>query len=139
MTCSVAEMVRVGGLLGARRETFYGLSGFGDLVATCHGAWSRNREFGHRIGAGSSIAGLLGGPLHRGGGLRDNPVVRGLCAEKGIDAPIPREMNEILFNGRRLGDALSALMMREPQARGGASPRRPPFDFRGCKSGAATG
>ena len=38
MTRAVAEMVKVGGSLGARRETFYGLSGFGDLVATCHGA-----------------------------------------------------------------------------------------------------
>ena len=52
LTRAVAEMVKVGGALGARPETFYGLSGFGDLVATCHGPWSRNREFGHRIGEG---------------------------------------------------------------------------------------
>ena len=46
LTRALAEMVRVGMALGARAETFYGLSGFGDLVATCHGAWGRNREFG---------------------------------------------------------------------------------------------
>jgi glycerol-3-phosphate dehydrogenase (NAD(P)+) len=45
-------MVRVGVALGARAETFYGLGGFGDLVATCYGGWSRNREFGQRIGEG---------------------------------------------------------------------------------------
>jgi glycerol-3-phosphate dehydrogenase (NAD(P)+) len=113
MTRSVAEMVRVGGSLGARRETFYGLSGFGDLVATCHGAWSRNREFGHRIGEGSSIASLLEGRRTVVEGYETTRSFAGLCAEKGIDAPILREMNEILFNGRRPGDAISALMMRE--------------------------
>src|SRR5258708_6268323 len=59
LTRALAEMVRVGTALGARTETFYGLSGFGDLVATCHGGWSRNREFGEQIGGGRSVAGLL--------------------------------------------------------------------------------
>ena len=49
LTRALAEMVRVGVALGARMETFYGLSGFGDLVATCHGEWSRNRTFGKRL------------------------------------------------------------------------------------------
>jgi glycerol-3-phosphate dehydrogenase (NAD(P)+) len=113
MTRSVAEMVRVGGSLGARRETFYGLSGFGDLVATCHGAWSRNREFGQRIGEGRPIAELLEGRRTVVEGYETTRSFAGLCAEKGIDAPILREMNAILFQGRRPGDALSALMMRE--------------------------
>src|SRR5690606_7037801 len=53
LTRALTEMVRVGAALGAQPETFYGLSGFGDLVATCHGAWSRNRQFGEQIGAGA--------------------------------------------------------------------------------------
>src|ERR1035437_5376608 len=61
LTRALAEMVRVGQALGARPETFYGLSGFGDLVATCHGGWSRNREFGQRVGEGRSVAELLAG------------------------------------------------------------------------------
>jgi glycerol-3-phosphate dehydrogenase (NAD(P)+) len=113
MTRSVAEMVRVGGSLGARRETFYGLSGFGDLVATCHGTWSRNREFGHGIGEGRSIAGLLEGRRTVVEGYETTRSFAGLCAGKGIDAPILREMNAILFQGRRPADALSSLMMRE--------------------------
>jgi glycerol-3-phosphate dehydrogenase (NAD(P)+) len=113
MTRSVTEMVRVGGSLGARRETFYGLSGFGDLVATCHGAWSRNREFGHGIGQGRSVAELLEGRRTVVEGYETTRSFAGLCDEKGIDAPILREMNAILFQGRRPGDAISALMMRE--------------------------
>ncbi|MEZ5278689.1 MAG: NAD(P)H-dependent glycerol-3-phosphate dehydrogenase [Opitutaceae bacterium] len=56
LTRALAEMVRVGTALGAITETFYGLSGFGDLVATCCGVWSRNRDFGFQIGRGSTPA-----------------------------------------------------------------------------------
>jgi glycerol-3-phosphate dehydrogenase (NAD(P)+) len=113
MTRAVAEMVRVGGSLGARRETFYGLSGFGDLVATCHGGWSRNREFGQRIGEGRSIAELLEGRRTVVEGYETTRSFAGLCSERGIDAPILGETNAILFKGRRPADAISALMMRE--------------------------
>ena len=113
LTRAVAEMVKVGGSLGARRETFYGLSGFGDLVATCHGAWSRNREFGQRIGEGRNIAELLAGRRTVVEGYETTRSFAGLCAERGIDAPILGETNTILFKGRRPADAISALMMRE--------------------------
>jgi glycerol-3-phosphate dehydrogenase (NAD(P)+) len=113
MTRAVAEMVRVGGSLGARRETFYGLSGFGDLVATCHGAWSRNRDFGQRIGEGARIPELLAGRRTVVEGYETTRSFAGLCAEKGIDAPILAETHAILFQGRRPADAISALMMRE--------------------------
>ncbi len=113
MTRAVAEMVRVGGSLGARRETFYGLSGFGDLVATCHGLWSRNREFGQGIGEGRKIADLLAGRRTVVEGFETTRSFAGLCAERRIDAPILVEMNAILFQGRRPADAISAFMMRE--------------------------
>jgi glycerol-3-phosphate dehydrogenase (NAD(P)+) len=113
MTRAVTEMVRVGSALGARRETFYGLSGFGDLVATCHGVWSRNREFGQRIGEGRQIAELLAGRRTVVEGYETTRSFAGLCAERRIDAPILVEMNAILFQGRRPADAISAFMMRE--------------------------
>jgi glycerol-3-phosphate dehydrogenase (NAD(P)+) len=112
MTRAVAEMVKVGGSLGARTETFYGLSGFGDLVATCHGSWSRNREFGQRIGEGRNIAELLEGRKTVVEGYETTRSFAGLCSERGIDAPILNETNTILFKGRRPADAISALMMR---------------------------
>jgi glycerol-3-phosphate dehydrogenase (NAD(P)+) len=113
MTRAVAEMVKVGGSLGARKETFYGLSGFGDLVATCHGRWSRNREFGQRIGEGRSIEELLAGRRTVVEGYETTRSFAGLCTERGIDAPILGQTYSILFEGRRPAAAISALMMRE--------------------------
>jgi glycerol-3-phosphate dehydrogenase (NAD(P)+) len=113
MTRAVTEMVRVGCALGAKAETFYGLSGFGDLVATCHGAWSRNRDFGQKIGEGRRIAELLSGRKTVVEGYETTRSFAGLCKERGIEAPILAEVNAILFQSRRPADAISALMMRE--------------------------
>jgi glycerol-3-phosphate dehydrogenase (NAD(P)+) len=113
LTRALAEMVRVGAALGARAETFYGLSGFGDLAATCHGGWSRNREFGQRIGEGGVVADLISGRKTVVEGYRTTESFAELCAGRGIDAPILRQVNAILFEGRKPADALAALMMRE--------------------------
>ncbi|MCX6955516.1 MAG: NAD(P)-dependent glycerol-3-phosphate dehydrogenase [Verrucomicrobia bacterium] len=112
LTRALAEMVRVGEALGARAETFYGLSGFGDLVATCHGGWSRNREFGLRLGEGATVASLL---AHRKTVVEGHKTAESfaeLCAAKGIDAPILGEVHAILFAGKQPAAALSALMTR---------------------------
>ena len=52
-------MVQLGVLLGGQQSTFFGLSGFGDLVATCSGDWSRNRSFGQLIGEGRTPADIV--------------------------------------------------------------------------------
>jgi glycerol-3-phosphate dehydrogenase (NAD(P)+) len=113
VTRALAEMVRVGETLGAKKETFYGLSGFGDLVATCHGAWSRNREFGEKIGAGQTVAELLAGRRTVVEGYRTTQALHELCRQKGITAPILGEMHAILYEGKQPRDALMALMTRE--------------------------
>lgn len=113
LTRALTEMVRVGEALGAKRETFYGLSGFGDLVATCHGVWSRNREFGQRIGEGKTIEELMAGRKTVVEGHRSTDSFHGLCLERGITAPIMAEMRAILFEGKKPADALYALMTRE--------------------------
>ncbi|MSU70079.1 MAG: NAD(P)-dependent glycerol-3-phosphate dehydrogenase [Opitutaceae bacterium] len=113
LTRALAEMVRVGAALGARPETFYGLSGFGDLVATCHGDWSRNREFGQQVGEGRGAAELIAHRKTVVEGYQTAESFAGLCAEKGIDAPILREMHAILFAGKKPAAALAALMTRE--------------------------
>lgn len=113
ITRALAEMVRVGEALGAQRETFYGLSGFGDLVATCHGAWSRNREFGEKIGAGHSVESLLAGRRSVVEGHRTTEAFAGLCAGRGITAPILAEVNAILYHGKKPAEALRCLMTRE--------------------------
>ncbi len=113
LTRAVTEMLRVGVALGAKPETFYGLSGFGDLVATSHGSWSRNREFGELIGAGKSVTELLAGRKTVVEGHRSTEALHGLCQERGINAPILAEVYAILYQGKKPADALHALMTRE--------------------------
>ena len=113
ITRALTEMVRVGETLGAKRETFYGLSGFGDLVATCHGAWSRNREFGEKVGAGHPVEELLAGRRTVVEGYRSTQALHELCVQKGIAAPILGEVHAILYLGKKPLDALMALMTRE--------------------------
>lgn len=113
LTRALAEMVRVGTALGAKPETFYGLSGFGDLVATCHGDWSRNREFGHQIGVGREVAELLAHRKTVVEGYKTTESFAGLCVERRIDAPILREIHAILFEAKKPAAALAALMGRE--------------------------
>lgn len=112
LTRALTEMVRVGTALGARAETFYGLSGFGDLVATCHGDWSRNREFGQRLGEGANAVELIAQRKTVVEGYKTAQAFAGLCAERGIDAPILREVQAILFAGKAPAAALAALMAR---------------------------
>jgi glycerol-3-phosphate dehydrogenase (NAD(P)+) len=113
LTRALAEMVRVGQALGARPETFYGLSGFGDLVATCHGDWSRNREFGQRVGEGRSVAELLAGRKTVVEGYKTTEAFSELCLSRGIDAPILIEMRDLLFRGKPAPQVLASLMGRE--------------------------
>ncbi len=112
LTRALAEMLRVGVALGAKAETFYGLGGFGDLVATCHGGWSRNREFGQQIGEGKTVDELLARRRTVVEGYKTTQAFHGLCAARGLDAPILHEVYAILFAQKKPAAALSALMTR---------------------------
>ncbi len=112
LTRALSEMIRVGVSLGAQPATFYGLSGFGDLVATCHGSWSRNRKFGERIGAGAQATDLIANRKTVVEGYMTTRAFAGLCGEQGIDAPILHQMHAILFESKSPAAALQALMNR---------------------------
>lgn len=113
LTRALAEMVRVGEALGAKKDTFYGLSGFGDLIATCYGSWSRNREFGQHIGEGATVEQLMAGRKTVVEGHRTTNAFHGLCLERAITAPILAEVHAILYSNKKPADALRALMTRE--------------------------
>ena len=113
LTRALAEMVRVGVSLGARLETFYGLSGFGDLVATSYGDWSRNREFGQRIGEGRDVSALIANRRTVVEGYKTTSAFASLCSTRKIDAPILMEIHAILSEGKKPAAAISALMTRE--------------------------
>jgi glycerol-3-phosphate dehydrogenase (NAD(P)+) len=106
-------MVRVGVALGARPETFYGLSGAGDLVATCYGDWSRNREFGQRLGEGRTLRELLAGRRTVVEGYETAKSFHGLCQQRAIGAPILTEVYRLLYEEQKPADSLLALMTRE--------------------------
>jgi len=99
--------------LGARPETFHGLSGAGDLIATCYGDWSRNHEFGRRLGEGRTVAELLAGRRTVVEGYETTKSFHGLCVKRGIDAPILTEVHRLLFEDQKPADSLLALMTRE--------------------------
>jgi glycerol-3-phosphate dehydrogenase (NAD(P)+) len=113
LTRALAEMVRVGAALGARPETFYGLGGFGDLVATCHGEWSRNRQFGEAIGRGRDVAALLRDRRTVVEGYKTAESLHGLCRERSLDAPLLAAVYGILYESLAPAEALRALMTRE--------------------------
>ena len=112
LTRALAEMVRLGTALGARAETFYGLGGFGDLVATCCGNWSRNREFGFEIGRGASPLDLLDHRRTVVEGYRTAASFHELCIQKELQAPIMSQVYAILYEGLRPAEAIGTLMNR---------------------------
>jgi glycerol-3-phosphate dehydrogenase (NAD(P)+) len=113
LTRALSEMVRLGQLLGARAETFYGLGGFGDLVATAHGSWSRNRTFGQRIAEGTPARVLIENRRTVVEGYRSALSFFELCRTRGIEAPILAEVHAILYADKPPAAALQSLMSRE--------------------------
>jgi glycerol-3-phosphate dehydrogenase (NAD(P)+) len=113
LTRALTEMVRVGTALGAGPETFYGLGGFGDLVATCCGTWSRNREFGYRIGQGASPGELLERRKTVVEGYSTAAAFHRLCQEKAIQAPILSQVYAVLYEGLTPESAIGRLMSRD--------------------------
>ena len=116
MTRSLAEMIRIGVTLGAKTKTFFGLSGFGDLVATCNGSWSRNRTLGQHLGEGQSLESLMANRVTVVEGVTATEVFFKLCKSKKIDAPILNQVHAILYEGLFPKKALELLMQRDLKA-----------------------
>jgi len=112
LTRSLNEMVRLGVLLGGQRETYFGLSGFGDLVATCAGAWSRNRTFGERVGQGDTPQAIIESQNSVVEGYLATECLYRICNEKKMDAPILGVIHAILYDGLEPLAAMQQLMTR---------------------------
>lgn len=111
----LAEMIRLGQHLGARKETFFGLAGLGDLVATCTSSRSRNRSVGERIGKGESLKAVLKGMTMVAEGVYATQAVHELAKEFQIEMPITAAVYETLYEGASPIDKLKELMTREPK------------------------
>lgn len=113
LTRMMKELARIGVALGGQRETFYGLSGLGDLLATAQGSWSRNRCFGERIGNGESPETIIQSQKAVVEGYRSTRGFYELCQKMHISCPILDEIYQILYGGKKMHDVLPNLMQRE--------------------------
>lgn len=115
ITRGLAEMTRLGVAMGARRETFAGLAGMGDLVLTCTGDLSRNRTVGYRLGRGETLEEILGPMRSVAEGVKTVQAVRVLAERNGVEMPIAEEVHAMLMEGRPPREALDNLMSRAPR------------------------
>lgn len=114
ITRGLLEISRLGVCLGAKNETFYGLTGLGDLFVTCSSKHSRNRRCGILIGEGKSVYEAkeeLGGMVVEG--IEAVNGAYALVQKYNIDAPIIKEMYEIIHDGKSAREAVKSLMNRE--------------------------
>jgi len=112
-TRGLAEMARLGAALGARRETFFGLSGIGDLIVTAFSKHSRNRGFGERLGQGETAEQIVSSTQMVAEGVKTAKSAWQLAQRHGVDVPITREVFAILYEGKSPKQAVRDLMTRE--------------------------
>jgi len=112
ITRGLAEIVRLGVKLGARPATFAGLAGVGDLVLTCTGALSRNRNVGLEIGRGATLSEVLAGRETVAEGVVTTESAKELSEREGIEMPIVSAVHRVLFERQPARWALVELMTR---------------------------
>jgi glycerol-3-phosphate dehydrogenase (NAD(P)+) len=115
ITRGLAEVTRLGLRLGGRLETFMGLTGVGDLILTCTGSLSRNRQVGLRLASGKPLAAILADLGHVAEGVHTAREVRSLAERLGVDMPISDAVCRVLQEGLAPAAAVEMLLAREPR------------------------
>ncbi len=113
LTRGMVEIQRLGVALGAKAETFSGLSGIGDLIVTCMSKHSRNRHVGEQIGRGRTLSEVLGEMVMVAEGVKTTRSVHQLAQKLGLEMPISEQVYEVLFHDKNPHDAVEELMTRE--------------------------
>ena len=113
VTRGISEIKRLGVAMGAKPETFSGLSGIGDLVVTCMSGLSRNRYFGEQIGKGRQMEAIIEEMKMVAEGVRTTQSIMALAKRHSVEMPITEAVYRILFEGRKPLEAVSDLMERE--------------------------
>ena len=112
----LAEITRLGLALGAKAETFYGLSGIGDLITTCESSLSRNHTVGREISRGKKVKDILQNMSAIPEGVETALSAYELSKKLGVDMPITAEVHAVIFGGKDPKDAISGLMARTPKS-----------------------
>ncbi len=116
ITRGLAEITRFGVALGAKPETFMGLAGAGDLILTCTGQYSRNREVGLQLASGKALEEVLNGLGHVAEGVNTAREVMRRAEKIGVDMPITYEVNQALSAGKSAKEAVMDLLGREQKS-----------------------
>jgi glycerol-3-phosphate dehydrogenase (NAD(P)+) len=115
VTRGLAEISRLGVAMGGRPETFAGLAGLGDLVLTCTGDLSRNREVGVRLARGASLDSILAELGHVSEGVASARAALEHARAHQVDMPITEAVCAVLFESRPPRDAVQQLLARDPR------------------------
>lgn len=113
ITRGIAEISRLGVKMGAYSETFYGLSGMGDLIVTCASVHGRNRKAGYLIGKGYSVKEAMDEVKMIVEGVYSAKAAKGLAEKFDVEMPIVEEVNKVLFEGKNAAEAVKELMIRD--------------------------
>ncbi|WP_029893406.1 NAD(P)H-dependent glycerol-3-phosphate dehydrogenase [Desulfohalovibrio reitneri] len=113
ITRGLAEMTRLAAAMGGKRETFMGLAGMGDLVLTCTGELSRNRQVGLRLGKGQTLLDILDEMKMVAEGVKTTEAVYELGKRHNVELPITETVHGVLNHDRDPKEAVAALMARE--------------------------
>jgi glycerol-3-phosphate dehydrogenase (NAD(P)+) len=116
LTRGLAEITRLGVAMGARPQTFAGLTGLGDLVTTCISPKGRNRSFGERIGKGQTLEQAQGATESVIEGIATCESVVALSARYDVEMPITQAVYEVLFENKPVRTAIADLMGRQLKA-----------------------
>ena len=116
ITRGLHEITRLGVAYGGQPRTFAGLAGLGDLVLTCTGGLSRNRQVGFELAAGKTLQEITGGTTQVAEGVRNSVAVVRLAGQRGIDMPIAHQMAAVMYEGKDPRHAVEELMTRERKA-----------------------
>jgi glycerol-3-phosphate dehydrogenase (NAD(P)+) len=113
ITRGLAEITRLGVVLGGRSETFMGLTGMGDLILTCTGDLSRNRQVGLGLAAGKSLQDIVTELGHVAEGVRCVQAVRTIAHQHHIDMPIVEAVARVVFDSEVPSRVIEQLLARE--------------------------
>ena len=112
ITRGIAEITRLGIAMGARFETFAGLSGIGDLIVTCASMHSRNRRAGILIGQGKSVEEAVKEVNMVVEGIKTAKAVYSLSKKYGVEMPISNEVYKVVFENYNVNECVANLMGR---------------------------
>lgn len=115
VTRALAEMVRLGVAEGGKVETFYGLSGVGDLMTTCYSEHSRNHRVGLMLGQGKGLEEIIASTRMVAEGVPNTASLHRAAKARGVRTPLLDEIHAVLYEGKSPKEGMKALLSRDPR------------------------